>query len=246
MPAAFRRPEYKGPVAVVTRRTRPSAGELEPPALPPETEAEPEETPDDAELLDEQSLWGEGEPPVLERVARGLGYRTTRQITGETNVAISDYPTAELLQWVRDGGNLLFITKGVSPFFWVQGRTGAYSGSWISSFSWLRGDVHRRLRVVNPLGMAFMNVMPKGTILGLPVEDEKVQPDLLSGMVSGWVRHPAVHTVQFRYGRGKVIMTTFALEKGLLEGDPVGTAMWHDLVEHLASDACQPRITANF
>ena len=51
--------------------------------------------------------------------------------------------------------------------------------------------------------------------LGIPAEDPTVQPDLLAGMVSGWVGHPSVHTAQFRYGRGRVVMTTFALEEGL-------------------------------
>jgi hypothetical protein len=63
--------------------------------------------------------------------------------------------------------------------------------------------------------------------------------------VSGWVRHPAVHTVQFRYGRGRVIMTTFDLEDALPR-DPVAVAMLHDLLEYLASDACQPTLKSNY
>jgi hypothetical protein len=72
-----------------------------------------------------------------------------------------------------------------------------------------------------------------------------MQGDFLAGMVSGWVDHPAVHTVQFRYGKGRVLMTTFRLEAGLGK-DPVATAMFHDLIEHLHSDACQPVLNANY
>ena len=71
--------------------------------------------------------------------------------------------------------------------------------------------------------------------------------DLLAGMVCGWVRHPAVHTVQFRYGQGRVIMTTFALEEALaLADDAVAVALLHDLIDHLHSDACRPVLAANY
>ncbi|HST04977.1 MAG TPA: glycoside hydrolase family 2 TIM barrel-domain containing protein [Chloroflexia bacterium] len=181
----------------------------------------------------------------LEESLRSLGYRTTDGLAQDVKVAVSDYPTAELLEWVREGGDLLFIAHGPSPFFWVQSRGGAYSGSWLTSYSWVRPDVHKRLYVENPLGLPFRDVMPGGTLLGLPVEDPAMQGDFLAGMVSGWVDHPAVHTVQFRYGKGRVIMTTFRLEAGLGK-DPVATAMFHDLIDHLHSDACQPVLSANY
>jgi hypothetical protein len=152
-------------------------------------------------------------------------------------------PTAELLAWAREGGDLLFLCQGASPFFYAQGRGGAYSGGWISSYSWLRPEVHRRLRPQNPLTMPYQHVMPQQTIVGVPVEDPAVQPDILAGMVAGWVRHPVAHTVQFRLGKGRVIMTTFALA-AQIGHDPVATAMLHDLIDHLASDACDPTLRA--
>jgi hypothetical protein len=182
----------------------------------------------------------------LEQAVRAVGYHTTSRLTADTQVAVTNAPNRELLRWVRDGGDLLFLSNtGPSPFFWTQRRTGAYAGSWTTSFSWLRPRVHPRLTINNPLSLPFLGVMPSHTILGLPVSDRTVQPDFLAGMVSGWVRHPAVHTVQFRYGRGRVIMTTFALEQAL-PNDAVGVAMFHDLIEHLSSDACQPTLTGNY
>ena len=73
-----------------------------------------------------------------------------------------------------------------------------------------------------------------------------MQDDFLSGMVTGWVHHPSVHTVQFRYGKGRVIMTTFALENAIWMEDATGTALLHDLLEYLCSDECQPTLTANY
>ena len=232
--AEDRRPRYEGEVAVIARYGPMRGADLETEAeTAPETPQPLTGTPEDA-------------PHVrLEAALRRLGYRTRTALSTDTRLAVSTYPDAELLAWVRAGGDLLFLSRGFSPFFWVQGRGGAYSGSWISSYSWLRPGVHRRLGAPNPLGLPFKDIMPKWTILGLPTEDAAVQGDFLAGMVAGWVRHPAVHTVQFRYGQGRVVMSTFDLEDALPR-DPVAVAMLHDLLEHLVSGACQPSLKGNF
>jgi hypothetical protein len=181
-------------------------------------------------------------------VVHSLGYDVNRSLSADTRLIITDYPNVETLKWVRDGGDMLFLSNGPSAFFWRHGRGGTYGGSWISSFSWLRPGVYRRLTVDNPLTMPFVSAMPVATILGLPVMDRGAQRDFLAGQVAGWVRHPAVHTVQFRYGKGRVIMTTFNLRDSLQDQppDPVAIAMLHDLIEYLVSDACDPVIRANF
>ena len=160
-------------------------------------------------------------------------------------VAVSGRPTRELLDWVRSGGRLLYLSDGMGPFFWNHHRGGSYSGSWISSFSWIEPAVHPRLRPRNPLGMEYVEVIPRSTILGLPFEKAMADGDILAGMVSGWVHHPAAHTVQFRYGAGTVVMTTFTLRHAV-GSDPAATAMFHDLLEHLASGRCQPTLVANY
>lgn len=174
-----------------------------------------------------------------------IGYQTSARLDADTEVAVTNLPTAELLHWVRDGGKLLFMSSGPGPFFWTQSRSGAYSGNWMTSFTWLRPGIYKRLPVANPIGLPFRHVMPLRTIVGLPVEDPAVQPDLLAGMISGWLRHPATHTVQFRYGRGRVVMTTFTFEESL-QNRPAAIALFHDLLDHLVSDACDPTLKANY
>jgi hypothetical protein len=39
-------------------------------------------------------------------------------------------------------------------------------------------------------------------------------------------------------------MTTFGLDSAL--DDPVGVAMFHDLIDQLHSDACRPVLTASY
>lgn len=184
---------------------------------------------------------------TLNDAMQQLGYNTGTALTPETALLITDYPTAEQLAWVRAGGDMLFLSEGSagSPFFWKHGRGGTYSGQWISSFSWLRPGIYRRIPMMNPLTLPFMDMMPGSVILGLPVEDTTMQADILAGQLAGWLHHPAAHTVQFRYGQGRVIMTTFRLQE-TLGYHPLAVAMLHDLVDHLTSDNCQPILKANF
>jgi hypothetical protein len=245
MPSGLREAGYKGPVGVITPHSQVAEELDQPPPLPLESTSDLEETSVSDDALD-QAKPAAIQSAELEQIISKLGYTVAKRLDAEVQLAISTYPTAELLEWVREGGKLLYISNGIGPFFWAQNRSGAYSGSWITSFTWLREEAHRRLKVKNPLGLPFKDLMPRSTILGLPYDDPRYQPDYLSGMVSGWVHQPSVHTVQFRYGRGRVVMTTFALESALLADDPAATAMLHDLVEHLGSDACQPALLANY
>ena len=246
LPAAQRAATYTQPVAVLTRPDLSGAGAHAPlapvsgPVSGPETGAAALQS-----AVAEPEVEESGAAARLRLAMRRLGYDPRRGLGPETRLAVTTYPTAELLAWVREGGDLLFLSRGPSPFFWVQGRAGAYGGGWITSFSWLRPEVFPRLRVINPLTMPFARVMPTGAIVGVPLEDPAVQPDVLAGMVAGWVRHATAHTVQLRYGRGRVVMTTFALED-TVDDDPVAQAMLHDLIDHLASDACRPTLQANY
>jgi len=238
-PSTQRHAQLKDPIAVITKGNAHSDAGL--PVLEQQADLMSAAT---LSPIQEQITADSASEP-LARSLQELGYNIAANLSPDVRVAVSNYPTAELLDWVREGGDLLFLTSGPSPFFWVQSRGGAYSGSWLTSYSWVRPSVHKILHVQNPLGLPFRDIMPEGTLLGLPVEDPAMQGDFLAGMVSGWVGHPAVHTVQFHYGKGLVIMTTFRLEAGL-GWDPVATAMFHDLLDHLHSDACQPALKANY
>jgi len=179
---------------------------------------------------------------------RGLGYQVTRSLTEHTRLVVTDCPNADMLAWVREGGDMLYLSSDPGPFFWRQDRGGTFGGSWISSFTWIRPDLHPRLAISNPLTLPFLQIMPGGTVLGLPVNDVRMQDNFLAGQVSGWIQHPAVDTLQFRFGKGRVIMTTFTIKNAMKRRstDPVAVAMLHDLIDYLTSSACQPTLTANY
>jgi len=171
------------------------------------------------------------------------GYDVDTAPGPETGVAVSSVATPDLLDWVNSGGRLLFLAEHRNPFFWVQSR-GVTSEGWITSYSWIRPEVHQRLRGAgNPLGLDFAEVMPQRTISGLPFDDVASHGDVLAGSVVGWVQHPTSHTLQFRFGLGRVVMTTFRL--GSTVGlDPIASAMFGDLIEHVASERCEPWLAA--
>jgi hypothetical protein len=196
-------------------------------------------------VVTQRDSWREPNDALAEALRR-TGYTTTSS-PDDAQIAVCTAPTPDVLAWVRRGGDLLFLCSGASPFFWVQGRNGAYGGNWMTCWSWLRPEAHSRLAhpQLNPLKLPFMQIMPRCTITGLPVESAAVHEDFLAGQVTGWVNHPAVHTVQFRYGAGRVIMTTFALAEAV-GVDAVGTAMLHDLIDRLADPGCDPRLHANW
>jgi hypothetical protein len=180
-------------------------------------------------------------PDATSSPLNGLGYQVSNHLSDSTNLLISDFPTQEQLNWVSQGGDLLYLSTGSNAFFWSGGRGGAYSGNWMSCFSWLRPGIYRRLNVSNPLTLDFLDMMPQNVILGLPVYDAAYQEDFLAGQITGWVGHPAPHTIQFRYGAGRVIMTGYRLQDKW-SYHPVAVAMLHDLVDHLTSDRCQPTL----
>jgi hypothetical protein len=112
----------------------------------------------------------------------------------------------------------------------------------MTSFNWLRPGIYKRLAgVTNPLSMPFRDMTPNSVLVGLPVENAAYHGDFLGGQISGWIGHPALHTVQFRCGKGRVILTTYPI-KSALASHPLAAAMLHDLIDYLASDACQPKL----
>jgi hypothetical protein len=177
-------------------------------------------------------------------IIQQLNYAVADSLTATTQVVVTNSPDAEMLRWVQAGGKMLFVSdsENDNPVFWQIGRGVTSESNWITSTSWLRPEVYPNLKIDNPLDLPLQRVMPHGSIGGLPQDDPTVQRDFLAGRVSGWVQRPSIHTVQFAYGDGTIIMTTYALLESLRFGDPdpVGVVMLNDLIDYLVSDSCKP------
>ena len=68
-------------------------------------------------------------------------YASTVVFEDSGKLTIADTMTAYLLKWIADGGDALYLVDGNNPFLMSSGRGGAYSGNWMSSFSWIRPGV---------------------------------------------------------------------------------------------------------
>lgn len=178
-------------------------------------------------------------------VVRQLNYDVDTRLSKNTELLVTNCPDGKALKWVWDGGRMLFISEDDQSVFWPRGRRNLTDGNWIKSVSWLRPDVHPHLKIDNPLNLPLRRVMPTGSIMGLDSEEVFDTGDYLAGQVSGWVQRPVIHTVQFRYGKGRVVMTTYALLECMRLGDvdPVGVVMFNDLIEYLGSERCQPKLS---
>lgn len=174
-------------------------------------------------------------PGTLATTLQQLGYdhATTREAA---DLIVASRLTASLLAAVRAGAALLFLPEEGSPLLPVVGRGPLRDGDWISAFHWLRPDLPLSIPIENPLGFAFGPVLPARVILG---HGERMGGDVLGGLVTGWAHLPTATLCQFRYGLGRVVMSTWQLAEQAGR-DPVATALLHDLIAYTASAACQP------
>jgi hypothetical protein len=175
------------------------------------------------------------EPASLGR----LGYRLTDDL-GAAALALATHVSDDLLAWVRGGGSLLYTPApdSVGPFLAVLPRPAPWDGNWISSYLFIKpGTCLSRLPLTNPLGFAYQAVTPRALVVGMG-DDE--HDDLLGGLLVGWCERLAGTIVQFRVGRGKVLLCTFQLLPALGR-DPIAPVMLHDLIDYATSDRFAPR-----
>ena len=87
-----------------------------------------------------------------------------------------------------------------------------------------------RIPFQNPTQWQFYRAWPKQVLVGLPPEDLDPQDS------EGHDHWTEVNTTlaQFRYGRGRLVVSTFDLLKASLD-DPVAAILLHDLVGYAAS-----------
>lgn len=168
-----------------------------------------------------------------------LGYNVV-DAPAAAELALATDVDDQLLSWVRSGGSLLYLPAAdtVSPFLPVLRRPAPWDGNWISGFHFIKPNgAVRRLPLANPLGFAYLSVLPRAVVTGLADHEHD---DLLAGLLVGWCERLAGTIVQFRVGRGRVLLCTFELLAGLGD-DPIATVLLHDLIDYLDSPACNPR-----
>lgn len=179
--------------------------------------------------------------------AQQLNYTVESELTERAQVVVCDYPNLEVMEWVSQGGRLLYICEGDQPRLWRWGTKRISDGHLMASSSWLDADAYPNLPLANPANLPVSHIFPTRGIADLPLRKNAFDEDILAGEMLGWVQRPHVHSIQFRYGHGRVIMTTYTLLESFRsdQADPFAVVMFNDLIEYLASERCNPTLVAD-
>ncbi|MCH2125831.1 MAG: hypothetical protein MK165_13620 [Pirellulaceae bacterium] len=175
------------------------------------------------------------------------GYEQHLGLDPEIPVALATRWDAKLETFLDHGGTVLFLLSSNSQIPAKLGLTVGGVGYALAakdhfwSFIHPEQELFQRIPHSNPLGWNFCNVLlSHQAIAGI---DVRHRDDILVGAYAEWLRtvirspERSIHgsvtgmVVQFRFKKGRVVMTTLDLLAHLTT-DPVATLMLQDLVEY--------------
>ena len=184
-----------------------------------------------------------GDDPVRRCCPTYLPWKAGPLTPGATVVAgVLD---AALRTHVELGGTAVVVLSKVigalsaAPGLAVVERRDELDGNWVSNFPWLHVEspAFRGVGLSRVTGFEAASATPRALIAGVAPAAWQ-QGDVLSGMFFGWLNENHATTVQYRLGKGRVILTTFDLSQ--YGRDPFATDLLHSLLEYVKSDKCAP------
>lgn len=195
----------------------------------------------DGPPLGDAPLWAS--TPALADYLRQLGYNVVDALS-QAGLCVVDKLDEETAAFGREGGSVLILADSpdavgtyfprvdiFSPQMKPHLREGTpWSGYWVTSFSWLRrAGPFARIPGAPFLDQSFERVIPNYVLEGFsPGEFEE---RVYAGIFVGWVNKMAALIGERRYGRGKVVLTTFRLFNGPPGADPIATTLLDGLME---------------
>jgi hypothetical protein len=111
-------------------------------------------------------------------------------------------------------------------------RGNVWRGDWITNFGWLaRRGAFADIPGGPMLDLSFDRVVPDH-VLWASIRPWEYEAGIMpAGVVVGWVHKPAGYMMLRRFGRGKLVMTTFRLMRDPPGADPVASALVDRLIE---------------
>ncbi|HEV2494404.1 MAG TPA: glycoside hydrolase family 2 TIM barrel-domain containing protein [Terriglobia bacterium] len=140
-------------------------------------------------------------------------------------------------QTLQGGGRVILLATDhqvLAPGVEVVARAGSdLDGNWISAFPWFRNDQEPFKRLPSGKLASFETeaVTPPAVVRGVPPQNFR---DVLAGIFYGWLHSNVGTLVQARYGKGKLLVCTFALAT-TYGSDPYATYFLDDLVNYAVS-----------
>jgi hypothetical protein len=153
-------------------------------------------------------------------------------------VMIASVFNDKVKQFLQAGGRVILLATDrqmLAPGLEVVPRAGSdLDGNWISSFPWLRSgqEPFKRLPSGKLTSFETEAVTPSAVVHGVPAQEFR---DVLAGVFYGWIHSNVGTLVQARYGKGKLLICTFALPT-TYGSDPYATYLLDDLVSYAVSD----------
>lgn len=155
-----------------------------------------------------------------------------------------------MMSFIREGGDAVLLAldrdslpRTTSGLASVSRDKNGWWGDWCSGLNWFRPDGAKRggpfegLPHTAPFDFSFRKIIPRRVLVGW--NPEKEAEDIWAGIFVGWVRLPATLVGGFRYGKGKVLATTFNLLRSA--EDPVSRVLLGSLLGFAASDRFDPQ-----
>jgi hypothetical protein len=152
---------------------------------------------------------------------------------------------AQVRKHVEAGGTAVVVGSRVlfgvieAPGLSVLERRNELDGNWVTNFTWLHtgSPLFDGLGISRVTGWEAAAATPRTLIGGVPQQAWR-QGDVLSGVFYGWINENQATTVQFKVGKGKLLLTT--LDTSSYGKDPFVTHLVHRLVEYVRSEKCAP------
>jgi hypothetical protein len=152
-------------------------------------------------------------------------------VTGFSSAALDALRENRQVLVLAGDGDVADIPSELAYLRPVPRAGSRYEANWITAWHYIDP---RWLRVENPLGMMFEDVLPMRLI---PWHERIHAVDVLSGVFVGWVDLPAVST----YQHGGLTVTTFPLLRGIQTGNPLAIHLLYALLDRAAATAERAR-----
>ncbi len=179
---------------------------------------------------------------ALQHALAALGYPVTSN-PQEAKVIVTREMTHMGANFIREGGRLLLLADGAEAlgdknFLGIElaARNGTIlQGDWASSFGWVRREgPFARLAGGPLLDHSFDAIIPNYVLLGFGLYD--LEAHVPAGLFVGWIHKVAALIGRRRYGKGKMVATTFRLAGANLGVDPTATTLLDALIEYTLTD----------
>ena len=185
-------------------------------------------------------------PDVPVALATGLPYEfRVLHNSADAAVVISQKWDQAIEQKLSIGGTVILLADSADalpPNLPVQLKAreaSNYNGDWISNFNWIlpSSPVFGDIAFNKIMGFEAERVTPNYVLLGLKPEQFD---DVLSGAFYGWIHNNSALVLQTKYGKGKLLITTFRFDK--YGTDPYATYLLDNMIRYVSSPQFAPKL----